>query len=632
MLAPKSWLEKFVQITFETKKLAERLTEVGLNTEKIEKTKDDIIFDIEITPNRPDLLSVIGVAREIAAIEGKQVTEPKLKTTLKPSGKTLPMTIKTDAVINPRFTAIIIDDITVKESPAWLKEKLEKIGQRSINNIVDITNYVMYEFGNPIHAFDYNKIAGHKMTVSQANGGEIFKSVDNLTYHLPKGAVIIKDKENIIDLCGIKGGFNSGTFNETKTILIRVPVEVPILIRRTSQALALRSDASSIFERAVNAGGTVDTLKRCVDLVLELAGGHIASDLFDYKKLPFTPWHVTLRLERLNKILGIVIPEKEVIKILSSLNLTPILRDSGQARMTTIQCTIPTYRNDLKIEEDIVEEIARIYGYNNFPKTLPEGAIPTTNVPYFKNYTPDIKAKEILTASGFSEVYTYSLVSEQDVESVDIDSQNVLRIDNPVSRDFEYLRPTLQINLVKALSQNKAFFKGVNLFELGKVYQGKTLDKAQETYALSGITNQKNFYEVKGILEKIFETLGIKKDPTECIIIEDEYVFFEIPYTLLLKEGTVEKIYVPLPKYPPIVEDISVVTEKDVPTGDLITLMKKQSTIIQTVTLLDQYENSRTFHIIYQDKNKNLTSDEVVTIREKILEALKTKYNALLKD
>lgn len=627
MLAPKSWLEKFVQITFETKKLAERLTEVGLNTEKIEKTKDDIIFDIEITPNRPDLLSVIGVAREIAAIEGKQVTEPKLKTTLKPSGKTLPMTIKTDAVINPRFTAIIIDDITVKESPAWLKEKLEKIGQRSINNIVDITNYVMYELGNPIHAFDYNKIAGHEMIVSQAGGGEVFKSVDGLTYHLPKGAVIIKDKENIIDLCGIKGGFNSGTFEDTKTILIRVPVEVPVLIRRASQALALRSDASSIFERAVNAGGTVDALKRCVDLVLELAGGHIASPLFDYKKLPFTPWHVTLRLERLNKILGIVIPEKEVIKILSTLNLSPKKEREG-----VIQTTIPTYRNDLKIEEDIIEEVARIYGYNNFPKTLPEGAIPTTNVPYFKNYTPDIKAKEILTASGFSEVYTYSLVSEQDVESVDIDSQNVLRIDNPVSRDFEYLRPTLQINLVKALSQNKAFFKGVNLFELGKVYQGKTLDKAQETYALSGITNQKSFYEVKGILEKILDTLGVKKDPTEFIDIEDNYIFFEIPYTTLLKENTIEKTYVPLPKYPPVIEDLSIVTENDVSTGDIITLIKKQSSLIVETSLLDQYENSRTFHIVYQDKNKNLTSDEVVTIREKILEALKTKYNALLKD
>lgn len=627
MLAPKSWLQDYVQITLETKKLAERLTEVGLNTEKIEKTKDDIIFDIEITPNRPDLLSIIGVAREVAAIEGKQVTEPKLKTTLKPSGKILPMTIKTDATINPRFTAIIIDNVTVKESPAWLKERLAKIGQRSINNIVDITNYVMYELGNPIHAFDYNKIAGHEMIVSQANGGEVFKSVDGLTYHLPKGAVIIKDKDNIIDLCGIKGGFNSGTFNDTKTILIRIPVEVPVLIRRASQALALRSDASSIFERAVNAGGTVAALKRCVDLVLELAGGHIASPLFDYKKLSFTPWHVTFRLERLNKILGIVIPEKEVIKILSSLNLTPKKEKEG-----ILQTTIPTYRNDLKIEEDIIEEVARIYGYNNFPKTLPEGAIPTTTVPYFKNYTPDMKVKELLTAAGFSEVYTYSLVSEQDIESVGIDSQSVLRVDNPVSRDFEYLRPTLQINLVKALSQNKPFFKGVNLFELGKVYQGKTLDKAQEAYNLSGITNQKSFYEVKGILEKILETLGIKKDPTEYITIEDEYIFFEIPYTTLLKEVTVEKTYIPLPKYPPVVEDISVVTEKDVPTGDLITLIKKQSSLITTVTLLDQYENSRTFHIVYQDKNKNLTSNEVVTIREKILEALKTKYKALLKE
>lgn len=627
MLAPKSWLKEFVTITLEPKNLAERLTEVGLNTEKIERTKDDVIFDIEITPNRPDLLSIIGIAREIAAIEGKQVTELKYKTNLKPTAKRLPITIKTNATINPRFTAIIIDNITVKDSPTWLKEKLEKIGQRSINNIVDITNYVMYELGNPIHAFDYNKIKGQEMTVLQAAGGEEFKSVDGISYRLPKGAVIIKDKERIIDLCGIKGGFNSGTFQDTTTILLRVPVEVPVLIRRASQALGLRSDASSIFERAVNAGGTVDALKQCVDLVLELAGGNIASDLIDEKKQPFTPWHVTLRLDRLNKVLGITIPEKEVIKILSTLSLSPKKEKDG-----VLQTTIPTYRNDLKIEEDIIEEVARIYGYNNFPKTLPEGAIPTTTVPYFKDYTPDEKVKEILTACGFSEVYTYSLVSEREVESVGIDSQDILRVDNPVSRDFEYLRPTLKINLIKALAQNKAFYKEVNLFELGKVYEGKTIEKAKEMYFLSGITNQKNFYEIKGILEKILQTLGIKKDPTEYITIAEEYVFFEIPYTALLKDAKPTKMYIPLPKYPPVIEDLAIVTEKDIPTGNLIDLIKQQSSLITSVTLLDRYEGSRTFHIIYQDKNKNLTNEEITTIRGKILDALKTKYNAHLKE
>ncbi len=370
MLAPLSWLKEYVDITLTPKELGEKLTEVGLGCEKIIKTSDDIIFELEITPNRPDCLSIIGIAREIAAIENKKIKFPELKNFLKPI-KSLPLIIKTDSSINPRFTGIIISGIKVKESPKWLKDRLVKMNQRSINNIVDITNYVMLELGNPIHAFDYDKIIDKTMTVSQAKGGEKFESVDDITYHLPKDAVIISDKEKIIDLCGIKGGKNSGTYEETINILIRVPVEISNLVRRTSQALGLRSDASSIFERGVNANGTIDTLKRTVDLVLELSGGEVASDLYDIKVQDFKPWKLKLRIDRLNQILGITIPTGKILKILESLNLSPVLTKR------IIEATIPTYRNDLKIEEDLIEEVARIYGYNNFPKTLPNGIIPT---------------------------------------------------------------------------------------------------------------------------------------------------------------------------------------------------------------------------------------------------------------
>ena len=253
MIVPLSWLKEYVDVTLTPKELAEKLIEVGLGVEKITKTPDDIIFELEITPNRPDCLSIIGVAREIAAIEQKSIRYPKLKTALKPSshlpsGNSLPLTIKTNPKINPRFTGIIIDNIKVGESPKWLKDRLEKVEQRSINNIVDITNYVMLELGNPIHAFDYDKIIDSAMIVSQSKGGEKFESVDDVTYRLPKDAVIISDKEKIIDLCGIKGGKNTGTYERTKTIFIRVPVEIPNLIRRSSVSLGLRSDASRIFE------------------------------------------------------------------------------------------------------------------------------------------------------------------------------------------------------------------------------------------------------------------------------------------------------------------------------------------------------------------------------------------------
>jgi len=627
MLTPLSWLKEYIDIKLPPKELGERLTEVGLGTEKITKEKDDVIFDLEITPNRPDLLSIIGVAREVAAIEGKKIIYPKNKidiTKVKPK-KVLPLKIETDFKINQRFTGIIIDGIKVKESPTWLKEKLIKIGQRPINNIVDITNYVMFEFGNPLHAFDYDKIEGKIMTVHQSKDGEVFKSVDGLNYHLPKGAVVISDSKKIIDLCGIKGGFNSGTFEETKTIFIRVPVEDPVLIRRTSQALGLRSEASSIFERGVNRGGTIDALNRCVNLILEFSGGEIASEVYDLKKEEFLPWKLSLRIERLNKILGIEIPQKEVLGILENLNLSPKLIKNN------IETTVPTYRNDLKIEEDLIEEVARIYGYNKFPKTMPQSGIPSMIIPYFKDYSLENKAKEIFKASGFSEIYTYSLTSEKDLKDFGFNEGHCLRVDNPISREFEYLRPTLKINLIKAIVENKSNFNKISLFELGKVYLGKNLDEKEEPYYLSGITTGKNYAQVKGIIERLFWEFGIKEDPSDSIGVIEEGIIFELNFSKLLEKANFEKIYKPLPKYPPVIEDLAIIASEKVKTGDLISEIKKQP-LVSEVSLLDQFEETRTFHIVYLDKEKNLTNEEVVKIREKILSNLSEKFHAKIKE
>lgn len=631
MLAPLSWLKEYVNITLSPKELGERLTEVGLGTERISKVDDDTIFEFEITPNRPDLLSIIGIAREIAAIEKTKIKLPALKTNLKlsshlTSGSTKNITIKTDYKINPRFTGIIIDAITVKESPLWLKKRLEKVGLRPINNIVDITNYVMFELGNPLHAFDYGKIKGHVLNVVQTNGGEEFKSVDGITYHLPKDAVVIKDSEKIIDLCGIKGGFNSQISNETKTIFIRVPIEVPILIRKTSQALGLRSEASAIFERGVNSNGTIGTLKRCVDLVLELAGGEIASNLYDIKKQDFKPWKLELRKDRLDKILGIGMPIKETLEILESLNLSPHLEG------THIECIIPTYRNDLRIEEDLIEEVARLYGYNKFPKTLPLGQISTKQIPYSKDYKLEEKVKNIFASLGFSEIYTYSLVNENDVIGAGFNPENILRIDNPVSRDFEYLRPTLKIGLKKALIRNKPNFEKINLFELGKVYLGKNLDNTEENYFLSGISNSKTFFEIKGLLEELFSQLGIIDDPSGFIQSEDDTIVFELNFSKLLGKINLEKAFVPIPKYPPMAEDLSIIASSNTKAIDVINEIKNQSNLIVDVLFLDRFENTRTFHIIYQDKNKNLTGDEISKIRSKILKTLKSKFGATQKE
>ncbi len=625
MLAPLSWLKEFVDITLPPHELGERLTEVGLGTQKITKVDDDTIFEFEITPNRPDLLSIIGIAREIAAIEGKKI-KLKSKDIIIPKTPKLPIKLNPNYKLFHRWTGISIEDVTIKPSPEFICDRLIKLGLRPINNIIDITNYVMFELGIPLHAFDYDEIKGHQMTVELSKGGEKFTTVDEKTYHLPKNAIIIKDNQRVIDLAGIKGGLNSGINNKTKNVFLHVTIDDPTLVRRASIALSLRSDASAIYERGTDKGGTIDTLKRAAFLIQEYANGKIASSIYDLKSQEIKPWKLNLRIERLNKILGIEIPEKNVTKILDSLNLSPIIHKD------IIECIIPTYRNDLKIEEDLIEEVARLYGYNNFPKSIPLGEIPTKKIPHFRDFRLDEMVKNIFTSCGFSEIYTYSLISEDDLKGVSLNPDHTLRVDNPVSREFEYLRPTLKTNLLKALKLNIHNFKNINLFELGKVYIGKNLNEAREKYFLSGISNSKNYLEIKGILEYIFDKFGINLDATKYIDVLDDSIFFELNYSEIITQYKLDKKFKPLPKYPPIIEDLAIIADEKIKTFKIIDEIKKQSPLIVNVSLLDIFENTRTFRVIYQHKERNLTTEEISKIREKILKNLKEKLHAILKE
>lgn len=615
MLVSLSLLKKYVDINIPKKELAEKLSEAGLGVESIEEKDGDFIFDLEVTPNRPDWLSVVGVAREIAAITGAKLKMPK-ETDIKKPKNPLPIKIEPNYLINPRFSGIILSNVKVDESPQWLKKALIQAGMRPINNVVDITNFVMYELGNPIHAFDYDKIEGHEMAVGEARDGENFESVDGIVYKLPKGAVVIRDSKKIIDLCGIKGGKNSGTYMDTKNILIRVPVEMPQLIRKTSSQLALRSDASSIFEKAVDAGGTIASLKRCVGLILEIAGGEEASDIFDYREKEFLPWKIKVKTDKINKLLGFVLPDSEIINILKKLNLEP------QIKGGILEVNVPTYRNDLKIDEDIIEEVGRIYGYSHIERRLMTGEIPIQKIPYFRDYSLEEKVKYILTASGFSEIKSYSLISEQDIVSLSINPDRVLRVDNPVSRDYEYLRPTLKAGLIKGLLENSKIKEDVSLFELGKVYE-KTKDEAGERYFLSGITNSLKYAKVKGVIQKIFDDFGIKDEPSNYIEILEKAIFFEINFSEIEKEAKISKAYKPIPKYPPIIEDLSVSLKTNAKIGKFIETIKKQSNLISSVELVDEFKNSKTFRIIYQSKDRNLTNEEVAEIRKKIEKEVK---------
>ena len=654
MLIPLSWLKEFVDIKMPFKELAGKLSAAGLTIETWKEVDGDIIFDPEITPNRPDWMSVYGIAREIAVVTNQPLKRSHLGK-VRPS-QVLEITIKPNYEIVPRITSVIIRNVKVKSSPEWLQKRIKQIGLRPINNLVDITNYVLWEYGSLLHVFDYDKIRGHQMVVELSKGGEDFRSLDGIDYKLPKAAIIIKDLGRVIDLLPLKGGDNTAVSMQTTNVLLHSVVVDPIITRRTSQTLGLRSDSSAIAERGLDPNGTIVAINKAMELILELAGGEVASEIIDMKIKEFKPWTVDMSHSRLESTLGIKISATQVKNIFEKLGL----KVQGEYKVT-----IPTFRNDIHIEEDLIEEVGRIYGYNNFPKNLPASAVPTTPVAYKKDYDFEYSIKKTLTGAGFNEIYSYSLVPEKQLLDMDIDSSKSLRVDNPISRDFEYLRPNLLGNLLSAYKLNQANFKDIKLFELGKRYLGETLDKITEETWLWVIQSGEKTLELKGLLATL-ETNSTIRPATK---LDNHYWFhpgrvahIETPdkkyygvvgeihpkilakweikervsalglnYNLLEKLSVQTKKYQPIPKYPAIVEDISVIAPEKILYQEIVETIKKTSSLISSVDLLSTHENTRTLRIIYLDHSKNLTDQDVAQIRNKVTKKM-AELKVVLKD
>jgi phenylalanyl-tRNA synthetase beta chain len=622
MLIPLSLLKEFVQIKLPVEQLAEKLSAAGLTVEKWIKDGDDYVLDPEVTPNRPDWLSVLGVAREIAAITDEKLKYKEIVVPVPKIKNSLPITFKPNYDLVPRETAVIVKDVTVRPSPAWLASNIKKIGLRPINNLVDITNYVLWLYGGLLHVFDYDKIRGHQMIVGQAKGGEAFRSLDGIDYILPKGAVIIKDVGRVIDLLPLKGGENTAASNDTENVLLHSVVVDPVLTRRTSQALGLRSDSSAIAERGLDPNVTIRSVNHALKLILELAGGEIATEVMDHKAADFKPREVSVSHQKIEEILGIKIEPAKVKHIFESLGLTV------KGRYSVI---IPTFRNDIHIEEDLVEEVGRIIGYNNFPKTLPVGPVPTEKVAYSRDFDLEYEVKQVFKGFGYSEIYTYSLGSEPGI-----------KVQNPISKDYEYLRPNLWVNLLKAVRQNLANFSDIKLYELGKLYSEK------EEYWLTAATVGDKFYEVKGEIESLLRQFGVDYEinsdnsnnffhPGRCAAIltktgiighvgeihprfgvKSRVCGFTFNYDLFEKYVNKNKKYDPIPLYPPIVEDITLTLPQKALVGDVLRKIRQVSKLVSTVELVSIHERNYSFRITYLDKTKNLTDKEIAPIGKKI--------------
>ena len=524
--------------------------------EYLGRTGGDVVFDLEITPNRPDWNSVIGIAREIAALTGNPlkvpdcsgaVSAPTAVTDRRYSAADLVSVRLDDPDLCPRYTARVVKGVKIGPSPDWLRSTLEKVGIRSINNVVDVTNYVLMETGHPLHAFDYHLISrsrvcenadgsrsskppsddgGYKpaIVVRRANAGEKFKTLDNVEWTLTNEMLLIADEQKGIALAGIMGGQNTEINNSTTDVLIESACFSPTNIRRTSKALGLRSESSYRFERGADIGICDWASQRAAQLILETAGGQLAEGLVDAYPKPVKPREITLRHHKVNELLGIALKPEECEFYLGQLGLKTVGRKArpvgagGPPEPVTFQ--IPTFRVDLKREVDLIEEIARLHGVDKIPSTPPRGAIGANA---FDSVHDEIaEARRILGGLGLDEAEGQTLVSGVECR---VSSAEVVALANPLSSDMDVLRPSLLPGLIHSLRHNVSRKNyDVALFEIGSVFKGQNGTTKEERRVAIALTGRRNspFWsgaerdtkfdacDLKGLLEEYFEQFGLR--------------------------------------------------------------------------------------------------------------------------
>lgn len=637
-----SWLREYLQTKANAQKIAQALSLSSVSVEKLEKTGDDFVYDIEVTTNRPDLMSVLAIAKEANAVL-KDSKFNDLKTKNITSDDKFPIEIKNDPALVNRICAVVIE-VEIGQSPKEIKEKLEGSGIRSLNNLVDVTNYVMREVGHPAHVFDFDALITKKMIIRKSKKGETIRTLDNKTHDLLGGDIIADDGNgNIIDLLGVMGTANSVVQQSTKRILFFIDNNNPLYIRNTSMNLGIRSEAAILNEKGVDPNLAMKALLRGIELYEKIAKGKVISKIYD--DYPNKPKTVTLKVdtEKINKVIGVEIESQVCVEILNNLGFTAKKEDKK------IVVDVPTIRPDVRIDEDVIEEIARVYGYHNLPSVIPT-FLPSQITSFANNFYFENRVKNAFKYFGFYESYTYSLVSE---DLFDGPIEQAIKLKNPLSQDMTYLRNSLIPSLLKIVAENKAT-ENLKIFEIANIYIKRQNDLPKEIPMLSGIIKNKHvsFYEVKGIIEQALGDLGIKdivfkKSQKSSLgaslhidkeyfgeieILDTDIIDFELNFEIILKYANLKKIFKPFAKFPKSYEDISVVADLTINTSDLINDIKNQDQIVSDVVLKDSFENSRTFHITYLDFDKNLTKEDVAKIRERIINSLKKNFNAIVKE
>lgn len=682
ILIPDSWLREFVKTDAIPKQVAEALSLCSLSVNKVEKLTDgDSLYHIEVPPNRYDCLSIIGVAREVVAALPRfghraSLTLPETQVPVSPKTSTCKLQVQVEPTLCPHFAAVVVEHVKIGPSPTIIRTRLEKTGIRALNNVIDVTNYLMLEKGQPMHAFGFDKVSGGKMILRESRAGEWLVTLDGIKRRLPSKSIVIGDGEKLIDLCGIMGGENSAITEQTQRVILFAQVYEPVHIRKTSMALPLRTEAAQRFEKGLDPEAVLPTLYQSIRMLQENAGAAVASQLYDINHQPFQPHRVTLRLERLNQYLGVILKPEEVSSILTSLGFQPASPlSTNHYPLITLSFAVPSWRDkDITIEEDLIEEVARIYGYHNLTITLPVGEPAAARTE--PRFAYEHRLKFLLKDLGFTEVYTSSLVAKElagDGET--------LRVTNPLGPETEYLKSDTLPTLISAAKENLARCEDIKLFEISNIYQpqpGHELPK--EKCFLTIIFNPKSeldktFLEVKGLVERIFHEFNLnhytfkdfstfpyddepalKKDtafviwPTMAIKTgkllgvggqtkeQGDFWVFKLHLEALWELAQPLTAFAPPPAHPPLIEEVSFYLPQKVTYAQAVeTVQKAGGDLLKEVGLADYYTNetlqkkeqkSLTLKLIFADPQKTLGSKEIEPVREKIIKALREELKA----
>ncbi len=634
--------------------------------------------DFEITPNRPDCLSMIGIARESAATFGTELRYPETRCTKVSSEKSedyIQVEIRKPELC-PRYCCRVIKDIKIGQSPWWLQRSLMLAGMRPINNIVDITNYVMLEYGQPLHAFDIRTVKGGKIIVDTAKDGDKFTTLDGVERTLNDSVLMINDTERPIAIAGIMGGLDSEIQPDTATVLVESANFNGDSVRKSSAFLKHRTEASGRFEKGIDPNLAKDACDRFCYLVELLGAGTVLEGDVDVYPCPAKNVVTKARVSRINSVIGIDISGEQMCRYLNALEIKTVLDGD------VITCTAPTVRQDLNIEEDIIEEVARMYGYDKIPGTIPESSTKggLTELQKFRKL-----AKESLMAQGVSEIMTYSFVSPKGVDRVQEREQSYFRqfvkLINPLGDDTSVMRTMLLPGMLNVIYTNSSrSIPAVRLFELGNTFidlpgeEGLPLEKNALCIACYG--EDENFFTLKGIVEQLFRSLGIEgveytanknerrfhpgrcaeveidtrslgfigqvhPDVCESWGIETDVYAAELDFDAIEKLERREVRFVHLPKFPAIVRDFAMVVEDSLPVGELEKCIKQNAgELLEKAELFDVYRGapilpgfkSVAFSLSYRSADRTLKEGEVNEINERVLSALKDKYKVVLRD